>query len=140
VSALDASKTLPDPKRNRGKSSIVVDAIDEMNGLERLVVFGVGLDEEISGNATLSREVRSRIYRAITRAHSVCHSINKRVEGGWFEPIEGLELSEFDLEEERKKFHPDAARNTINSMQDEDEAPNDWPKDIFEMFRLYYYE
>jgi hypothetical protein len=71
VSALDASKTLPDPKRNRGKSSIVVDAIDEMNGLKRLVAFGVGLDEEISGNATLSREVRSGIYRAITRAHLV---------------------------------------------------------------------
>jgi len=86
-------------------TNAMVDTIDEMNGLERLVVFGVGLDEDISGNAALSNKHRSRIYRVITRAHLVYYLINKHVKGGWSLSTSGvLNIPNLTWKKRRRKL------------------------------------
>ena len=49
------------------KQLLVVDSVDNMDGLERLVVICVGLDQAIDRGAGVL-ETRRVMYRAMTRA------------------------------------------------------------------------
>mmetsp|Transcript_46193 Transcript_46193/g.55599 ORF Transcript_46193/g.55599 Transcript_46193/m.55599 type:complete len:169 (+) Transcript_46193:1291-1797(+) len=63
---------------------LVLDSIERMDGLERLVVIAVGLDHPIKaleGNL----DTRSSLYRALTRAHLAVVVVNETVPGGWLE-------------------------------------------------------
>ncbi len=67
------------------KQRIVYDTIDAFDGLERLIVVIVGMDKAHSANSHNGLEVRSQIYRALTRAHMLVCIVNEYVEGGWME-------------------------------------------------------
>jgi hypothetical protein len=72
VDAATASATLPRGRDEREGSSpwLVVDTVDNIDGLERLVVVCAGLDHAISvdDDDATALETRSRLYRAMTRA------------------------------------------------------------------------
>ena len=76
-SATDASAfVLGRGARTHNQRWLVFDTMAQMDGLERLIVIAVGLDAAINddgGDDVL--ETRSRLYRAVTRAHMmVSHS------------------------------------------------------------------
>ena len=53
-------------EQERDSEWLVFDEISNFDGLERLIVVGVGLDEVRQDTADL--QTRSRLYRALTRA------------------------------------------------------------------------
>lgn len=86
---------------------IVLDSIDEFDGLERLFVIAVGLDQRIDESGS------SVFYRAITRAHMLVMVVDRRVQGGWLEFLGhvGFDASkEFSAEEEKVQCNDQAAR------------------------------
>ena len=68
-------------------SSLVVDAIDNLDGLERLVVICCGLD-------AVKDATRSSLYRAVTRAHLMVVVVNEFLRGGWLEFLGSVRLKE----------------------------------------------
>ena len=61
-----------------GVETLTLDALANFDGLERLIVIGVGLDVPIDGAAageTLTQ--RSMLYRGITRAHMMAILVNE---------------------------------------------------------------
>jgi hypothetical protein len=83
---------------------IVLDMVDNFNGLERLIVIAVGLDSPIHrGGSKEAAQTRSRLYRAITRAQMVV-VVNEVLRGGWLEFLSCVKFeakAEFDAERER---------------------------------------
>ena len=85
VDAQRASRTY---KKGVGSSEwLVLDTIENMDGLERLIVIAVGLDSSIPENAEAAAEgdvlrtrstmqTRSHLYRALTRAHLLVCVVN----------------------------------------------------------------
>ena len=69
---------------------LVLDTVDNFDGLERLIVICVGLDEE--GLSPLT--ARSRLYRAVTRAHMQVVVVNHLVRGGMLEFLGSINLEE----------------------------------------------
>ena len=59
---------------------LVCDTMEQMDGLERLIVIAVGLDAAIESSAAGDDvlETRSRLYRAVTRAHMMASSHRQR--------------------------------------------------------------
>eukprot|EP00966_Prymnesium_polylepis_P038646 897100-Prymnesium_polylepis.1 len=57
------SRPRPDPQW------LVLDTVDNVDGLERLIVIAVNLDAPIKEGSFSTLETRSRLYRALTRAH-----------------------------------------------------------------------
>ena len=55
-----------------------------MDGLERLIVICVGLDESMGSEDANALEARSLLYRAVTRAHMMVLVVNEFVPDGWF--------------------------------------------------------
>ena len=102
VSAQEAAALALPSAGERGKEEwLVLDSIAAMDGLERLIVIAVGLDAVIdkgSGSSTL--ETRSRLYRALTRAHMMAVVVNEFLRGGWLEF-----LGHVSLKEDEKKFN-----------------------------------
>ena len=74
VDAAHASSFLRSGASVDGKEWLVCDTMKNMDGLERLIVFAVGLDSPIDGGQ--ERATRSLLYRAITRAHMLAAVIN----------------------------------------------------------------
>jgi superfamily I DNA and RNA helicase len=70
---------------------LVLDSVDNMDGLERLIVICVDLDRVISSDADVS-ETRSRLYRAMTRAELAVAVVNVALPGGWLEFLAHIEL------------------------------------------------
>ena len=72
--------------RRRGRSSddeaLVIDTIGNFDGLERLIVIAVGLDAPLDQESDDVLETRSRLYRALTRAHMLAMVVNEAVRGG----------------------------------------------------------
>jgi hypothetical protein len=64
------------------QQQLVMDSVDNFDGLECLIAVGVHLDEPVSTSDT---RPRSRIYRAITRAQMLLFVVNENVKGGWLE-------------------------------------------------------
>ena len=79
--------------RSEDEEWLVLDAMGNMDGLERLVVIAVGLDaaigaqhtEDVPDDKPDEMETRSRLYRACTRAHLMVVVVNAVVKGGWLE-------------------------------------------------------
>ena len=59
---------------------LTVDTLANFDGLERLMVIGVGLDVAIETQAAEDvLEQRSRLYRALTRAHMLAVVVNESI-------------------------------------------------------------
>ena len=100
VGAQRASRTY---KKGVGKSEwLVLDTIDSMDGLERLIVIAVGLDSPIPENAGAAGaaaagdvlRARSRLYRALSRAHMLVCVVNETLPRGWLAYLTRLKLDE----------------------------------------------
>ena len=114
VSAQEAAASALPSAGERGKEGewLVLDSIAAMDGLERLIIIAVGLDaviDEGSGSSTL--ETRSRLYRALTRAHMMAVVVNEFLPGGWLEF-----LGHVSLKKDEKKFNlKDEMENKIKA-------------------------
>ena len=63
------------PKAEADAEALVLDTVQQFDGLERLIVIAIGLDTKIDDSeGTL--ETRSRLYRALTRAHMMTLVVN----------------------------------------------------------------
>eukprot|EP01046_Picozoa_sp_COSAG06_P045074 COSAG06_NODE_6175_length_3068_cov_1.755136_1_plen_864_part_10 len=91
-------------KEVEGFEWVIVDEINQMDGLERLIVIGVGLDAAANDDKTDGLETRSMLYRAMTRAHMMVLVVNEFIQGGWFSFLTTVKLAE------DKKFDEEAAK------------------------------
>ena len=64
-----ASAHVLDAAAEPGQETLVLDTADQFDGLERLIVIAIGLDAPIVEGSDTTLETRSRLYRALTRAH-----------------------------------------------------------------------
>jgi hypothetical protein len=128
VDAATASAVLPraeTEERASSKQWLVVDTVDNMDGLERLVVICVGLDQVIDRCAGVL-ETRSRLYRAMTRAQLAVAVVNEALPGGWLEFLGHVELDadgEFDEAAERENRAETAADDVVGAVVEETSAP-----------------
>ena len=87
------------------------------DGLERLIVFAVGLDVAIAqSSSSADLETRSQLYRALTRSHMLAVVINEVLQGGWLEFLGTVKLKEgasFDRVAERKRMNKDAVEALV---------------------------
>ena len=67
---------------------VTLDEISAMDGLERLIVIAVGFDR-VGGN-----QVRSELYRAVSRAQLMFAIVNHAVPGGWLEWLGRVEMDD----------------------------------------------
>ena len=99
--------------------AIVLDTLENFDGLERLIVIAVGLDAKLDADdAEDVLETRSRMYRALTRAHMLALVVNEGVRGGWLEWLNKVRLNKnaaFDREAELAKQKADAAQSVVNA-------------------------
>lgn len=131
VAAARASATLPrdddDAAAVAGPQWLVFDTMANLDGLERLIVICVGLDQVISADATAS-ETRSRLYRAMTRAQLAVAVVNAALSGGWLEFLGRVELSggsAFDADEERAGRAETAADAVVAEAEEVVDAGED---------------
>ena len=116
IEARGAAAALRGRGRSSGGEALVLDTIGNFDGLERLIVIAVGLDAPLdkeSDDAFL--ETRSRLYRALTRAHMLAMVVNEAVRGGWLEWLNLIKLKEgkFDREAELARMKADAAEAEV---------------------------
>ena len=139
TNAVEASRTLPKlttstfttAKSTAGNPQIeriVVDTIDNFDGLERLIVLCVNLDAELKTTDHDSADnfaSRSVIYRAMTRAHMVVAIINRHVPSGYLEFLLAANKDESaaaeDLQEERKKYRDDDEEDEEDEEEKEEQ-------------------
>ena len=82
---------------------LIVDSVENIDGLERICVVCVDLDTVIEQSDALA--TRSLIYRAMTRAHMIVVVVNEFLEGGWLAFMRTLKLEEEAKEKKaRGKF------------------------------------
>ena len=104
-----ALATTPSARAGRGEEWLIVDTVSAFDGLERLIVIAVALDAviaDVRGAATL--ETRSRLYRALTRAHMMAVVVNEFLAGGFFAFLGHVSLKG------DKKFDRAAAAKQLN--------------------------
>jgi hypothetical protein len=128
VDAATASSVLPRAETTvrsaDAKAWLVLDSVDNMDGLERLVVICVGLDQVIDRGAGVL-ETRSRLYRAMTRAQLAVAVVNEVLPGGWLEFLGRVELNAdggFDDAAEREKRADNAADDVVGMIVAETET------------------
>ena len=121
-----------------GCESLVLDAIDQFDGLERLIVIGVGLDQPISDlpDAAMASEggeeqhersaddqhTRSMLYRAVTRAHMQVLVVNELLSGGWLEFLGSVRLRDderFDAHRAIDRCEAAAVEEIVSSEIDQ---------------------
>ena len=129
VDAATASAALPrgeaDVRAADGKEWLLVDNVDNVDGLERLVVICVGLDQIIDGGAVDDGgsgvlQTRSRLYRAMTRAQLAVAVVNSALPGGWLEFLGRVELDadgRFDEAMERRRLAETAADGVVGTAR-----------------------
>ena len=128
VDAATASAVLPrgdTEARDGSKQWLVVDTVENMDGLERLVVICVGLDQVIDRGAGVL-ETRSRLYRAMTRAQLAVAVVNEALPGGWLEFLGCVELDAgrgFDDAAERGNRAEKAADDVVGAVVEDTSAP-----------------
>jgi hypothetical protein len=127
VDAATASAALPrDEERSSGsKPWLVVDSVDNMDGLERLAVICVGLDQVIDRGVGVL-ETRSRLYRAMTRAQLAVAVVNEALPGGWLEFLGRVELvagGGYNDAAERGNRAETAADDVVGAVVEEASAP-----------------
>jgi hypothetical protein len=123
VAAAEASRRVAATTRENVQC-LVLDTVDNFNGLERLIVMAVDLDSPIGqGTAAKTAKTCSHLYRAMTRAQMMVVVVNEVVHGGWLEFLNRVEFDkegDFDVEEEAKKNVKGGARGVL--AQDAAEA------------------
>ena len=75
------------------QEKIVLDTVENADGLEQLVVICVDLDAPVERNRE-DLQTRSRLYRGLTRAQLLAIVVNARVQGGWLEFLGMVTFSE----------------------------------------------
>ena len=93
------------------KETLVLDTVEQFDGLERLIVIAIGLDAPIVEGSDTTLETRSRLYRALTRAHMMALVVNGKLRRGWLEflghvKFDGLDASAYDADAQASK-NPD---------------------------------
>ena len=93
-------------------ASLVVDAIDHLDNLERLVVVRCGLDAVKDETRT-----RSSLYRAVTRAHLMVVVVNEFLRGGWLEFLGSVRLKDerFDARDALERCQLGAADDAVGA-------------------------
>ena len=94
-----------------GPETLVLDTVEQFDGLERLIVIAIGLDAPIVEGSDTTLETRSRLYRALTRAHMMALVVNEKLRDGWLEflghvKFDGLDASAYDADAQASK-NPD---------------------------------
>jgi hypothetical protein len=111
-----------------GEQWLVLDTVDNFNGLERLFVIAVDLDLPIEGSD--ARKTCSQLYRAITRAQMMVIMVNEVRVGGWLEFLTCVAYDEengFDSEQERRRSIRDSAFRCVSLALDTvDQGGKDW--------------
>jgi hypothetical protein len=83
---------------------LVLDTVENFNGLESLITFGVHLDGPYPGDL----QVRSWLYRSITRTQMLCVLVNEQREGGgwlqWLNSVQHDPKKELDVTSEREMY------------------------------------
>jgi len=105
---------------------LVYDTIQEVDGLERLIVLGVGLDSVIGASSGVSAaeadpegdslQSRSMLYRAVTRAHLMFVVVNEFLRGGWLEFLGSVRLRDdeaFNSREEMDRSETQAVEGLV---------------------------
>eukprot|EP00811_Abedinium_folium_P026835 NODE_3_length_5113_cov_5.809667.p1 GENE.NODE_3_length_5113_cov_5.809667~~NODE_3_length_5113_cov_5.809667.p1 ORF type:complete len:1644 (-),score=416.18 NODE_3_length_5113_cov_5.809667:89-5020(-) len=116
-------------RSKKDTEALVLDTVTNFDGLERLIVFAVGLDAviDMEGGHVKVLETRSMLYRAITRSHMITAVINEAIRGGWFEFLSGVKLvmdSRFDREAEQRRINSDDADTVVALLELIDRAMN----------------
>ncbi|CAE7244678.1 unnamed protein product [Symbiodinium sp. CCMP2592] len=97
VSFEESLSCLPERLLGRSKQvqqeNIVLDTVENADGLEQLVVICVDLDAPVERNLE-DLQTRSRLYRGLTRAQLLAIVVNARVKGGWLEFLGMVTFSE----------------------------------------------
>eukprot|EP01045_Picozoa_sp_COSAG04_P005671 COSAG04_NODE_266_length_18562_cov_11.848995_10_plen_2111_part_00 len=102
ANAADAGRILATGDGRDSKQTIVLDSIEQMDGMEWLIVLCVGLDSP-AGDARESAafaDSRSLLYRGVTRAHMMVSAVNEFHSDGWLAFLTGVRLSK------ERKFDP----------------------------------
>lgn len=101
---------------------LVYDTVQQVDGLERLIVVGVGLDSTISSEEVVGDEgasvleTRSMLYRVVTRAHLMFLVVNEFLRGGWLEFLGSVRLRDdeaFDRVAELRRSEACAVEGVI---------------------------
>jgi hypothetical protein len=97
VDAVVGAKSLARGASSRGETSssqapeqIIVDSVASFDGMERLIVFAVGLDVSVDDRDAKEASC-SQIYRALTRAHMFAVVVQEHVPSGWLEFLSVVE-------------------------------------------------
>jgi hypothetical protein len=89
--AVDFSNNL----RSDGTQWIVLDEVSELDGLERLIVVLVDMDQSISGlSSNEMQSLRSQLYRAVTRGQMLVTVVNEHLENSMFEFLGHIRLAD----------------------------------------------
>jgi hypothetical protein len=83
-----------------GSEWLVLDEIEQLDGLERLIVIAVGLDRPIDDRSVDTLEARSMLYRAMTRAQMLVQVVNQMIPSGWFAFLTTVKLAEGEVYDE----------------------------------------
>jgi hypothetical protein len=112
-------------RHGEGDESLVFDTLESFDGLERLIVIPVGLDAPLDDKAEDVLETRSRLYRALTRAHMMALVVNEAVKGGWLEWLKVVRLQKdalFDRAAEMARQQANAAERVVSMRVNEIQA------------------
>jgi len=118
VDAATASAVLPrgdNEARDGSKQWIVVDTVENMDGLERLVVICVGLDQVIDDSSSVL-EARSRLYRVMTRAQLAVAVVNEALPGGWLEFLGRVELTDGGVDDYSERWTREHAEKAADDV------------------------
>jgi hypothetical protein len=127
INAEEASACVLGMAAEPGKETLVLDTVEQFDGLERLIVIAIGLDAPIVKGSDTTLETRSRLYRALTRAHMMALVVNEKLRGGWLEflgnvKFDGLDAGAYDAEAQESKQSNAAAVITAETLAIRDEV------------------
>ncbi|CAE7237278.1 Rai14, partial [Symbiodinium sp. KB8] len=96
------------------RECIVLDSLDNADGIEQLIVICVGLDEPLKKDG--HQNFCSQLYRALTRAQLLAMVVNEHVQGGLLEFLGGVRFSD------RKAARPPNCQEVVRKAVYEKEA------------------
>ena len=103
--------------RHKEGEWLVLDSVANFDGLERLIVIAVGLDAVIQGGSgTSTLETRSRLYRALTRAHMLAVVVNEFLPGGWLEFLGHVSLKKDEKFNRKEEMEKRMKRDAVNKL------------------------
>lgn len=93
-----------------GAGALIFDPIEQLDGLERLIVVAVGLDAPLTDDqgalSGAALDTRSRLYRALMRAHMLVLVVNEALPDGMLTYVQRLQL---DADEKNTKMETNTA-------------------------------